>query len=290
MANTVFEDPLQVVDRLRNVNHSLRNMLAGRPTFLVVGGPSAKELPLYKLKQRGIWSMAVNNMAGFFWPNAFVCSDPPSKFHNGIWQDPTIMKFVPLPKLSGRRSHLRQKIGNEFSGLKINNDTVTVNECPNIWGFSRRSWLAPDSTFFTEPEAAWGNHDAGTERTGRPKTVCTMFLAIRLLYYLGSRTIYLVGCDWRMDPLAPLNGNYAFGEARDGSAVTSNNDQYQIAGKWLEEMQNNGTFKKFGLSLYNCYQYSGLRAFPYVPFTHAVADTLKDFPKEPFDLTDWYKK
>lgn len=286
-----FQDPLQIVDRNRSPTHALRGLLANRPSFLVVGGPSSKSLDLSRLKQRGIWSLAVNNMAGHFWPNAFICADPPSKFHNGIWLDPTIMKFVPLPKMSGRRSRLREKVGEEFHDLKKSDkEIMAVPDCPNVWAFSRRSWLATDDTFFTEPEAAWGNHDSGCTRTNEPKSVCTMLLAIRILSYLGSNRIYLVGCDWKMNPIADITGNYAFGENRDAGAVKCNNDQYSVTGNWLKTMQDNGTFKKFNLEIYNCYQLSGLRAFPYVPFEEAVKDTLKNFPQEPFDLTHWYEK
>lgn len=285
-----FEDPLEVIDRSRVVNHSLRGLLAGRPSFLVVGGPSSKSLDLSKLRQRGIWTMAVNNMAGHFHANSFVSSDPPSKFHNGIWLDPTILKFVPVPKMTHKRGQIRNKIGDDFEPVTISEKPVCVPDCPNVWGFQRRSWLSPDDTFFTEKDAAWGNHDDGVLRTGQPKSVCTMLLAIRLLSYLGSRRIYLVGCDWKMNPSASLSDNYSFGEARDAGAIRCNNDQYTVTGGWLEQMRRNGTFSKFNLEIFNCYQMSGLRAFDYVPFDLAIEDTLRHFPKEPFDLTGWYEK
>ena len=70
-------------------------------------------------------------------------------------------------------------------------------DCPNTWGFSRRGWMSPDDTFFTESGAAWGNLNAGVERTGEDKTVCTMLLGLRILYHLGAREIYLIGVDFR---------------------------------------------------------------------------------------------
>lgn len=279
-----FQDNLLILDRFGKPTQSIRNMV-GPTAFLVCGGPSTKSLNLSLMNQRGIWSLAVNNMAGSFWPNAFICADPPQKFHNGIWLDPTIMKFVPTPKMRGGRSNLREKVGDEF--LKIKSQ---VSDCPNIWGFERRSWLRPDESFFTEPSAAWGNHDAGVFQTGQPKTVCTMLLAIRVLYHLGARRIYLVGADFTMDPSANLRGNYAFGEARDEDAIKSNNQQYQVVNQWLVEFVKNGTFKKFGLELFNTNPYSHLRAFAHVPFEFAIRDALTGFPQQPFDLTDWYKK
>lgn len=286
-----FLDPLTILDRTSTQTHSLRNLIEGRPSFLVCGGPSAKQIDLRLLEQRGVWSLAVNNMGGMFRSSSFICADPPCKFHHGIWLDPNVMKFVPIPKLSGRRGGLRKKEGDEFSDLMSGGKRVNVRECPNVWGFSRRSWLQTDDTFFTDHDAAWGNHNSGCKRTGLPKTVMTMLLAIRILYYLGSRRIYLVGVDFEMKNDVGLYDNYAFGQARDSGAIGSNNGQYRIANEWLTALATNGTFAKFGLEIFNCYELSGLRAFPYVPFNFALnQDVLKEYPKQPFDLEGWYEK
>lgn len=289
---TVYQDPLIIQDREGTATTALRNLLSGRPSFLVCGGPSARSLPLQQLNQRGVWSIAVNNMAGHhqFQPSAFTCADPPLKFHHGIWLDPTVMKFVPSAKFSGRRSKLKQKVGEVFEELTVDGKKVSVTDCPNTWRFGRQSHITPDDQFFLSDHAAWGNNDAGTKQTGGKKTVMTMLLALRLLYYLGSRTIYLVGVDFKMDPTAGQFSNYAFGQSRDPGACDSNNAQFAVANEWLCEMQRNGTFSRFGLEVYNCNQQSGLRAFEHVPFDLAIADTLKNFPKEPFDLEGWYEK
>jgi hypothetical protein len=201
------------------------------------------------------------------------------------------MKFVPLPKLSGRRGGLREKVGDDLQDLTRDGNRVHVRDCPNVWGFSRRSWLKTDETFFTTQDAAWGNHDKGVRETGLEKTVMTMLLAIRILYYLGSRRIYLVGVDFEMKPGVGLGDNYAFGEAREPGAVSTNNGQYRVANDWLVALATNGTFSKFGLKIFNCNQYSGLRAFPYVPFDFALNhDVLKQYPPQPWDLTGWYEK
>lgn len=289
--SSLFLDHLTILDRTRTRTHALRNLLAGKSTFLVGGGPSAKVLPLEQLHQRGVWSLGINNMAGFAKTNAFICADPPSKFHHGIWLDPRVMKFVPIPKLSGRRTNLRKKKPEgDFEELKIDGKRIGVTECPNVWGFSRRSWLQTDDTFFTDHGAAWGNHNEGVKRTGLEKTVMTMLLAIRVLYYLGSRRIYLVGVDFQMDPTIGLHDNYAFGQKRNESAINSNNSQYLVVNDWLSTMQTNGTFSRFGLEVFNCYQRSGLRAFEFVPFDLAIQEVLREFPKEPFDLDGWYEK
>ena len=285
-----FRDPLFISDRNDGQTHFLRGILMGRPTFLVCGGPSTDDLDLEQLNKRGIWSLAVNNMAGKARVNAFVCSDPPSKFHDGIWTDPSVIKFIPIPKMKRRRGRLRKKVGDEFEDLYIDGERISACDCPMVWAFQRRAWMSPNESFFTDYQAAWGNHDAGVRRTGMRKTVCTMLLGLRLLYYLGSRTIYLVGVDFWMDPSKKLKDNYSFDQDRTPEAIKSNNEQFEVVDEWMCLMQENKTFDKFGLQIFNCFENSGLRAFPYVPFDLAIKQCLKDFPDEPFSLSGWYEK
>ncbi len=104
-------DPLLIMDRRSTRTPVLRDLLAGGKAFLIGGGPSVNELNLSLLGRRGVWSLAINNVAGHskFQVQAFVCSDPPSKFSSSIWLDPKIIKFVPTPKLRGGRSKLRRR-------------------------------------------------------------------------------------------------------------------------------------------------------------------------------------
>lgn len=279
----VEDDPLFVTDRNKN-RIDLSGMLANRPTaFLVCGGPSLNLVDPYKLNQRGMFTMAVNNAGAWsaFRPSAFVCSDPPMKFHHGIWLDPAVMKFIPLPKLKGGRGVLRLKENGLFSKAPY-----SACHCPNVWGFLRRSWMALDETFFTEEGAAWGNLDEGVMRTGLPKTVNTMFLGIRLLYYLGARHIFLVGCDFNMQEETA----YAFDQNKEEGGCISNNNQYRVANEWLTIMQTKGIFSKFGLTIMNTSMESQLQAFPKIPFEEAVQFSLKGFPPCPLDLVGWYEK
>lgn len=281
---TKWLDPLVVMDRNRQPTHALRNLLNLGVGFLVCGGPSATEDKLEALSKRGHFSLAVNNKAGHtaYRPQAFVFSDTTSKFSHSIWYDPAIMKFCPQPKMTGGRSALNRK------------DQVTkkfvpcgrVLDCPNVWGFSRRGWMQPDDTFFTENSAAWGNLNEGVTRTGLAKTVCTMLLGMRLLYYLGARTIYLVGVDFNMIP----GREYSFNQSKESrGASSSNNNQYRIVNSWLCELQRNGTFNKYGLSVFNCNPNSGLRAFPYRDFNEAIEHS-RGYVEEVPDLSHWYEK
>ncbi len=275
-----WEDPVIITTRDKERTHCLRNLLAGTPAFLVGGGPSAEE-NLDKLNRRGVFSLAINNAAGYIVrPQAFVCSDPPMKFSHSIWLDPGVMKFIPIPKLGGGRSKLRWKDNGEFKPL----DKKSF-QCPNVWGFQRESWLKPDDSFFLTNGVHWGNHKAGVKRTGEEKTVCTMLLGLRLMRYLGCSKLFLLGNDFYMGD----GYGYSFGQGRTPEACNSNNNQFVTVNRWLCQMQEAGVFERFGMPIYNCFEKSGLRAFPYTPFDEALAECHGIVEAVP-DLKKWYEK
>ena len=278
-----WRDPLLILDRKRNETDSIYNLLAGGSAFLIGGGPSANEIPLELLSTRGIFSLAVNNSSAHprIRPQVMVCSDPPKKFSHSVWLDPGIMKIIPIPKLGGRRAALRRKLPD---GKFVPLDQATT-DCPNVWGFQRNSWMFPDERFFLTDGACWGNHKVGVELTGELKTVSTMLLGLRILAYLGARTIYLVGVDFAM---APERG-YSFGQGRDAGASRSNNSAYNTVNEWLCRMADKGIFEKFGLTIYNTYEMSGLRAFPYVPYEEAISRARGMVEVVP-NLEGWYEK
>lgn len=274
-------DPLRVTRRDGEAVN-LQGILAGGAAFLVCGGPSATPDIMEGLSTRGTFSLAVNNKAGDgpWRPQAFVCSDPPMKFSHSIWLDPAIMKFIPTPKLMGGRGKLRMKKGKQFLDMEKH-----TPDCPNTWGFERRSWMKPDDSFFTEPSAPWGNHKQGVAKTGLAKVVCTMLCGLRILRYLGARTIFLVGVDFRMTPKAV----YSFDQGKEEGGCISNNSQFAVVNDWLCKMVERGCFERFGLQVYNCYERSGLRAFDYAPFDQALTYARGSVEMVP-DLSYWYEK
>ena len=293
-----WKDSLIVLDSESRTTHSLRNMLKGGCAFLLQGGPSANQLPLERLNNRGCFTLAVNNAVGHpkLRPQAFVCSDPSYKFTHCNWLDPGIMKFVPSARLVPKLGRVARKLPNgEFIWINDRYATnskhpkLAVRDCPNVWGFMRRSWMRPDDSFFLEDHAAWGNQDSGIRVTGEAKTVNTAFLGIRLLRYLGASRIFLLGADFYMDPTKGDIGNYSFAESRNSGECESNNRQFKIAVDWLCRMQDAGVFERFGLAIYNCAEESGLTAFPHVPFNTAVDLATAGIENTP-DLTGWYAK
>lgn len=279
------QDVVAEGDPLYVCNHEyqacpLRDMFKHSPGFLVGGGPSSSEVDYMKLGERGICSVGVNNVCGRVPVDVFTCSDPPIKFHHGIWLDPSIVKMVPIAKL---RQGIRVKHGTEFTGVKLGPRPMKVRDCPNTYGYLRNCEFRPEK-FLTCNAATWGNNRKGVEATGGDKLLFTMFLGLRLCYFLGMRRCYLLGVDFRMGD----GYGYSFGQTRDRGACRSNNNSYRTAIKWMRQLRP--ILEDAGMMVYNTNPNSSLDAFDYVPFESAVADCKRAIGPEPFDLNGWYEK
>jgi hypothetical protein len=244
------------------------NGLWSAPGFLVCGGPSINKLPFHKLSERGIVSMAINNSAGHVPVSAWVFSDPQEKFHHGLYLDPKIMTFAPISKLNKK---YRIKEGNEF---KWSDDMV--KDCPNTFGFSRKTELYPEK-FLTTDFAQWGY--GGKQPSEKPfECLCTMLLGIRLMCYLGCPRIYLLGVDFLRTEIE----QYSFAQKANPSSrrYAHENAMLQSIRPYIEQM---------GVEIYNCNIESQCNAFDFVTFEDAFED-CKGMVREPFDLSGWYEK
>lgn len=239
--------------------------------FLVCGGPSINKVPFQRLQERGIVSMAVNNVAGYVPVSAWTFGDPQKKFHHGLFLDPKIMTFAPFGKM---KRHVRAKLP-DGTFRTVNR---RVRECPGTFGIMRRTKFdAP--TFLTTPYAHWGR-GGKQEEDNRPfMCLCTMLMGIRLLHYLGCPRVYMLGVDFSMTDEA----QYSFGQS---SSVR--NGRYAKENTMLHELKP--FFDKEGFQLFNCNPESGCDVFPKVSFEQAFEDCKGAVPDEPFDLMDWYGK
>jgi len=227
-------------------------------------------LHVERIRERGIVSLAINNIAGHVPVSAWCFSDPQDKFHHGMFFDPKCMTFAPIPKL---RKHVRAKLPDgTFRTTK-----TRVQECPGTFGFQRGTTFYPE-TFFSSEEAQWGR--GGKQPDPKPFTcLCTMLLGIRLLHYLGCQKVYMIGVDfWMTD-----KEQYAFGQTKRAS-----NTRYKNENAMLQELVP--TFKKHNFQMFNCNPDSKCDAFPYVSFEKAIEDCKGAVPQEPFDLSHWYDK
>lgn len=240
------------------------------PAFLVCGGPSLKDHPLERLKERGVVSLGVNLAAAFAPVRAWCFGDPQGKFCHGLFLDPAIMTFAPLPKL-GRKFVVKLKDGFQVARLRVDN-------CPNTYGYSRLTYFMPKD-FFDTPHAHWGPGKHQPADVPPVGCLCTMLVGLRLLYYLGVRRIYLLGVDYK---------------GRDGMCYgfpnrkRERNRRFKREGEMLRLLKP--VFDERGLEVYNCNQWSACDLFPYVPFDVALENCKGDVGDEPLDTIDWYDK
>lgn len=271
------EDPLLLCDRnCKPIGHALRGLWQDTAAFYVCGGPSLKKLDLGFLRERGIVSMGLNNVAGYAPVRSMTFSDPALKFHHGIFFDPAILKFVPKPKLTER---VRAKLPDGTFQWTAHE----VRSCPSVFGFERDGlWNAEE--FLTREKATWGVSKKHKENEGKNPILFSFFLGLRLLHYLGVRRIYLLGVDFKMDAQA----HYAFGQYRHDGAINGNNNSYRVATKMLQGLRP--ILEKSGLEILQTNPDSALRVFDYCDLNTAIEDCRGLVPKEPFNLEHFYEK
>lgn len=249
---------------------SLKNQYINSQAFLILGGPSfgdfirsenkllinGKFLNYQEcLRYPGFITMSVNNSVKTFRPNLWTCVDSPNRFIKSIWLDPRIQKFIP-------ECHKDKQI---FDSEKWQLTNHIVKECPNTFFYYRNDKFNHE-TFLTEDTFNWGNHkDFGGGRS-------VMLVAIRILYYLGVRTIYLLGCDFKMD----TNKGYHFDQDRTVSSQNNNNSTYIKMQERFTQLRP--IFEKEGFNIFNCNPNSYLTVFPYIDFETAIKSAIKHIP------------
>src|SRR5690606_3509769 len=187
-------------------------------------------------------------------------------FSDAIWYDPGITKFVPL-------CHMEKS----FTVRDVNGDLVDsthkVGDMPAVFGYRRNEAFVPEQ-FLTEDTFNWGNHGDRVDSLGNKGSRSVMLVAIRLLHYLGVRTIYLIGCDFRMQTGAQ---NYAFPQDRTNASVRGNNDSYRIMNSRFAALLP--YFERVGLKVFNCTPNSGLTVFPKSTYDEAIEAATAVIPK-----------
>ena len=229
------------------------NKLYSGSAFLVCGGPSLREpyFDLDRLKAPGLLTMAINNSGQPFRPDLFVCVDTPSRFLFSIHRDPRIVKFMPA---KFQETFL-------FNSATEAESKIKAGDCPNTWFYQHRNtfqWWR----FFANNIIEWGNS--------------TMMIAIRILYDLGIRRIFLLGADFYMQ--AGENA-YAHGERASKQHAWHNNRSFEQLQRRFGVL--NPLFEAHGLYIYNCNPYSRLTAFPFLGYNRAMEIAIEEFGAKP---------
>lgn len=241
---------------------ALRDHLRGAPVFLVCGGPSLNETDLGLLNQRGVIVAAVNQAAAtHVRPQISITVDPPRKFHSAIWKDPAVLKLT-------RRVQSRDRI-TEPAGSGWTTTGPKVRDLPNVWFYEHSYGFTPDD-FLTRPRIAWGADfkTGGGVRSTRN----VMIAAMRLLYWLGARTVFLVGADFQMQ----AGRSYAFDDPKDARAAGTNNNSFGILNRWFHALGPH--FEKHDFRVVNVTPGSHLDAFDRMDYTTAVAAVAAGVP------------
>jgi hypothetical protein len=205
--------------------------------------------------------MATNNAPRTFRPNLWTMVDDPGNFIKSIWLDPKITKFVPF-------DHTEKAI---FDNEAWKSTDILVGECPNVHFFRRNEHFVP-TQFLKEGTFNWGEHSDSLDDLGNKGGRSVMLVAIKLLYYLGIRKIFLLGCDFKMDD----NTKYHFEQDRSAGSQKGNNSTYNILKSRFEALLP--YFEEVGLKVFNCNPESGLKVFPYIDFEEAIAIATKNIP------------
>jgi hypothetical protein len=235
--------PLQICDTYR-----------GRSAFLICGGPSFGKLDHAKLRQPGVLTMGLNNSVKTFRPNMHCSVDSPDHWVRSVWLDPTIQKFVPI-------DHAKKQVFNsdkwEFMNLR-------VGDCPNVVYYKRNEKFNAKQ-FLYEDCFNWGCHS----KHGGGRSV--MLVAVRVMFLLGIRRLYLLGADFNMSK----ESKYHFDQDRHKGSIKGNNSTYEKLNRWFAELRP--LFEANGYDVFNCNPESKLLAFKSISFDDAVEETLSHF-------------
>ena len=219
----------------------------GCPAFLVCGGPSLASMDLGLLQRPGVMSMAVNNALALVRTDMMIFADGPGQFLASGFLDPRVRVFAPRSSADSAISDSRTKLPMP----------IKVRDCPNIDYYQVESPFRPE-TFLTSGKVPWGDADKAQGFRS------TMACAIRVLYDLGFRTVFLLGCDFRMKRDRP----YAFSQEYEERLIRHNNNMYQTWTRRFTELQP--YFLRAGFSIFNCTPGSALTVFPQTTLEEAV--------------------
>ena len=232
----------------------------GAHAFLICSGPSFNALD--KAPLQFAYTMCVNNSAKacmpHFRPNLWTCMDSADKFLYTLWQDPTTTKLVPT-------SHRKKELWNSDRNAPVGRK---VYKCPSVFYYERNNCFNVD-TFLSEPTINWGSSSKVTDANGVRGKRSVNLAALKLLYVLGFRHVYLLGVDYHMD----AETHYSFDQDRKKSAVKGNMATYKQNMWRFGELQPK--FLKAKFHVYNCNPDSALKAFPYMPYEDALANALQ---------------
>lgn len=238
---------------------SINGCYRGGSAFLIAGGPSFYKVDQSKLSC--VWAMTLNNSSRSFRANANCIVDDPSRFSYSMWLDPTVQKFVPMSHFEKPLWDNRLLMEGSEEHQMWQRAPCCVGDCPNVVGYRRNEKFHP-LRWLHEDTINWGN----SAKYGGVRSV--LLAAIRILYLLGFRKVFLLGVDFEMSP----EKRYHFPEERNAHSIRGNNLAYKRLQEWFTALQPH--FLKAGFEVKNCNPESKLTAFPYTSLDEALGVAL----------------
>lgn len=266
--------PIRPTDTLLFNRHdqqiSLTGLYAGHSCFLIGGGPSLNEVDVEALsRHRGVLTAAMNNVGStHVRPHVWFCVDDPKNFQEAIWLDPAILKFT------FRKYRLKPIYGFDATGTLVRRDRLVKN-CPAVV-FIEHSHGWQRDEFLRQARPTWGPNEFDSYDGKRGRNQSVMLVALRMLYSLGVRDVFLLGCDFHVES---AENAYAFGQGHaDGQTgkATANNSLYAWLDKQFALLQPQ--FLQAGYRVWNCTAGSHLTAFPRMSLDDAIRIAVKDQP------------
>lgn len=157
--------------------------------FLIGRGWSATAERRERIAASGIPVMAINDYPkGGPKPRYWCSGDPAGYYGNRIWDDIAVMKFAPISQIKAHRPR-----EDAYEPMKFSVDA------PNVHFFHHVNNLLEMESWLHTPYVAWGTslfgpktpnqfNDSGAARS-------SMLIGLRILWHLGYREVYLLGCD-----------------------------------------------------------------------------------------------
>lgn len=211
--------------------------------FLVGRGWSASVENRQKIADAGIPVMAINDYpANGPKPEYWCTGDPCNYFGERIWTDPDVMKFSPFDFRMSERPR-EDAYAPRFD----------ATAAPNIHFFHHVNNETEYESWLHTPWIAWGStiHGPNVPKQFYSKGAArsSMLIGLRLLWHLGYREVYLLGCDCtpHAHP-APEYWNTIF--------------------YLLDQIKP--TFQRFGFNVYQTNVHSHLRSFEFRDIEEAL--------------------
>jgi hypothetical protein len=231
-------------------------------------------------------------------PHVWLHTDPPRKFCDGLWKDPSVLKFVPIREWSAGKKG-KDCICERNTDGEIVSTKKPAREYPGVIGFHRNTCFNP-TEYCLESTINRGNDFTSStgmkkrtidgvetmvkecEPNNLPHVINTMFAALRLGLYLGLEKLYLLGVDFKMDPDQP----YGFTQTKSMGGVAANNQHFADMNIMFEKLVPE--FNRQQYEVINCTPDSGLTAFKRMTLADAVADATEGIEQE-LNTEGWYR-